>query len=214
VPAVRRPPPAYSRLDVDERRRRLLELGTELFTRHAYDELSMAAIAREAGISKALLYHYFPSKQAYFSATLAEKAQELAEATAPDPAVSPAEQLRASLEAFLEWIEANAAGYAKLMRSVATVPEVREIVDGVRDATARRILDGLSPGAEPSPALRTAVHGWLWFMDGACLDWIARRDLDRSALADLLLGTLLGAVVAAGQGDAAAGLSPVRSAAP
>ena len=58
---------AYTRLDVDERRRRLLELGAELFSRHGYEELSMARIAREAGISKALLYHYFPSKQAYFA---------------------------------------------------------------------------------------------------------------------------------------------------
>jgi AcrR family transcriptional regulator len=53
--------PAYHRLDVDERRRRLLELGIELFTRHSYAELSRAAIARAAGISKAPLYHYFPS---------------------------------------------------------------------------------------------------------------------------------------------------------
>src|SRR4051794_24641976 len=62
--------PAYTRLAVDERRRRLLELGADLFTRHSYEELSMAAIAREAGISKALLYHYFPSKRDYFVATL------------------------------------------------------------------------------------------------------------------------------------------------
>ena len=61
--------PAYTRLENDERRRRLLELGADLFTRHAYDEISMAQIAREAGISKALLYHYFPSKQDYFVAT-------------------------------------------------------------------------------------------------------------------------------------------------
>jgi AcrR family transcriptional regulator len=66
--------PAYTRLDVEERRRRLLELGADLFARHGYDELSMAAIAREAGISKALLYHYFPSKQAYFTATLEQGA--------------------------------------------------------------------------------------------------------------------------------------------
>ena len=74
------PEPAYTRLDVDERRRRLLELGADLFTRFAYDELSMAKIAKEAGISKALLYHYFPSKEAYFVATLEEKAEELARA--------------------------------------------------------------------------------------------------------------------------------------
>ena len=81
---------------MDERRRRLLELGADLFTRHAYDELSMAKIAREAGISKALLYHYFPSKEAYFVATLEEKANELQQRTEPDPDLPPFEQLSAS----------------------------------------------------------------------------------------------------------------------
>ncbi len=85
--------PAYTRLDVDERRRRLLELGADLFTQHAYDELSMAKIAKAAGISKALLYHYFPSKEAYFVATLEEKAAELAARTEPDPSLPPFEQL-------------------------------------------------------------------------------------------------------------------------
>ena len=36
----------------------------------------MARIAREAGISKALLYHYFPSKRELFVATLQEPADE------------------------------------------------------------------------------------------------------------------------------------------
>jgi len=40
----------------------------------------MARIAREAGISKPLLYHYFRSKQAYFAATLKQAAAELAAA--------------------------------------------------------------------------------------------------------------------------------------
>src|SRR5918996_1597529 len=127
--------PAYTRLAVDERRSRLLELGAELFARHGYEELSMSRIAREAGISKALLYHYFPSKQAYFSATL--------------------------------------------------------------EQTAQRILAGLTE-TEPDPALRAAVRGWLWFMDGVVLDWIEHRDIDRARLHGLLLGTLLGAVTAAG----------------
>jgi hypothetical protein len=35
-------------------------------------------------------------------------------------------------------------------------------------------------------------------MDGACLDWIARRDLHRSELHGLLLDTLAGALMAAG----------------
>src|SRR4051795_1693625 len=105
--------PAYRRLDVDERRRRLLERGAELFERHSYDELSMATIAREAGISKALLYHYFPSKQAYFIATLQDAAEELAARIPPDPERPPREQLDSALDEWLAWVEANRDTYGK-----------------------------------------------------------------------------------------------------
>ena len=188
--------PAYTRLENDERRRRLLELGARLFTEHAYDEISMAQIAREAGISKALLYHYFPSKQDYFMATLAGGAEELRARVEPDPALPPAEALASALDAYLAWIEDNSEAYAKLFRSAAGVPEVRALVDGVRAGTADRILAGLD--ATDNPRARIAVHGWLWFMDGACLDWIAHRDLTRGEIHGLLLGTLAGALLAAG----------------
>jgi AcrR family transcriptional regulator len=191
--------PAYTRLDVDERRRRLLELGADLFTRFAYDELSMARIAKEAGISKALLYHYFPSKEAYFVATLEDKAAELAERTAPDESLPPLEQLAGSLDAYLRWVEENAGSYEKLIRS-ASVPEVRAMLDRVRGDTAQRIVDGIRGEAPETPLLRAAVGGWLWFMDGACLDWIEHRDMPREELHGLLLATLVGAVLAAGAG--------------
>ena len=190
--------PAYTRLGVDERRRRLLELGTDLFARFSYDELSMARIAREAGISKALMYHYFPSKQAYFAAALEEKAGELATLTETDPSLPPLEQLTGSLDAFLAWVEANREAYGKLVRSAAAIPEVREVVDRVRDMTSSRILEGLVPRGDAPPQLRTAVRAWLWFMDGAILDWVEHGDMTRDELRGLGLGTLLGAVTAAG----------------
>ena len=187
---------AYRRLQPEERRRLLLERGAELFATHSYDELSMREIARKAGISKPLLYHYFPSKQAFFEATLAQAAEELRARTEPDPALPPLDQLRGSLEAFLELIDDNALAYRKLMQSLGSVPEIRDLVDEVRRKTAARILEGLYPGGPP-PKARAAVHGWLWFMDGACLNWIEHRDLSRGELRDLLLGTLLGALTAA-----------------
>jgi AcrR family transcriptional regulator len=191
--------PAYKRLDVDERRRRLLDLGKELFTRHTYAELSMAAIAREAGISKALLYHYFPSKQAYFVATLQQQADELAKRIEVDPSQRPSEQLMRALDAFLAWVEENSEGYAKLLEGGTTHAEVRELVDQVRAATAERILAGLKPPDEPAPPeLRAAVTGWLWFMDGAITDWLTHRDIGRDQLLGLLLGTLYGAVTSSG----------------
>jgi AcrR family transcriptional regulator len=193
--------PAYTRLQVDERRRQLLELGADLFAKHSYAELSMARIAREAGISKALLYHYFPSKQDYFVATLQQGAEEIARRTEPDPNLPPFEALAGSLEAFLGWIEENETAYRKLMESVGSVPEVQTLIDRIRDATSARILDGLGAGDPPPPKLRAAARGWLWFMDGVILDWLEHGDMSRVEVRDFLLGSLAGAVMAAGEGD-------------
>src|SRR4051794_19411155 len=119
--------PAFTRLDVDQRRRLLLEQGRSLFTQHPYDELSMATIAREAGISKALLYHYFPSKQAYFIATLQDAAQELAQRITPDGGQQPREQLDSALGEWLMWVEDNRDTYGKLVTAAGGIPEVREL---------------------------------------------------------------------------------------
>lgn len=189
--------PSYRRMDVDERRRQLLDRGAELFTSHSYDELSMNKIAAEVGISKALLYHYFPSKQAFFEATLGAWAERLREQTEPDPELSPLEQLTKSLDGFLSLVEENAVAYRNLMQSATGVPEIRDLIEEVRRATAERILDGVYPAGAP-PKARTAVSGWLWFMDGACLNWIEHRDIDREELRDLLLGVLMGALIATG----------------
>jgi len=196
--------PSYRRMDVDERRKQLLERGAELFTSRPYDELSMNKIASEVGISKALLYHYFPSKQAFFEETLSVWAEELQQRTAPNPDLPPIEQLQASLEAFLAMVEENGVAYRNLMDSATGVTEIRDLVDQVRRQTAQRILDGLYPESAP-PKARIAVNGWLWFMDGACLNWIEHRDVSREELRDLLLGVLMGSLVAA---DALPDVSP------
>ena len=186
---------AYTRLPVDERRSQLLELSTDLFARHSFAELSMARIAKEAGISKALLYHYFPSKRDLFVAALQQAAEEVGRRTEPDPSLPPAEALAKSLDAFLRWVEENGLAYRKLIESAGSVPEVGALIDEVRDRTSARILEGI--GAS-TPQARAAVRGWLWFMDGAILDWLDHRDLDRGQLGSLLLGTLAGALTAAG----------------
>jgi AcrR family transcriptional regulator len=191
--------PAYTRLPVDERRGQLLELTTDLFARHSYAELSMADIAREAGISKALLYHYFPSKHDLFAATLQAAAEEVARRTEPDPALPPAEALANSLDAFLEWVEENGLAYRKLLESAGSVPEVGALIGEVRDRTSARILEGL--GAADAPKTRTVVRAWLWFLDGAILDWLEHRDMERVELRDLLLATLDGALAAGVRSD-------------
>ena len=79
----------------------------------------MAAIAREAGISKALLYHYFPSKQAYFVRDARAEGGRAGGRSRPTRRWRRREQLAASLDAFLGWVEENGDAYAKLVRGAA-----------------------------------------------------------------------------------------------
>jgi AcrR family transcriptional regulator len=182
--------PAFRRLEVDVRRAQLLEAGARLFAQRGYDGVSMSAVAREAGISKSLLYHYFPSKPEFFAATLEAAAQELAAVTRTDPAAPPLDQVEQALDAYLAWIECNADAY----RAVLGAGEARPLVDQVRDATARRLVSGLGARGRRAKELDVAVRGWLWAIDGACLSWLERRDISRERLRDLLLA-MLAAVV-------------------
>jgi AcrR family transcriptional regulator len=193
--------PAYTRLQVDERRRQLIDAGSALFAQYAFEEISMRQIAEAAGVSKALLYHYFPNKIELFKAAVQEHAGELQRITEPSGQGTPIDQLSESLDGYLVWIEGNAETWAKLMQSASALPEARELVQGFRAATLENIAVRLTAKRRPPAALRTALQGWLGYIDAAILDWVDKRDLTRRQLRDLLIAAFGAALLAAQQVD-------------
>jgi AcrR family transcriptional regulator len=189
--------PAYTRLDVDERRRQLLEAGERIFGERSYDEVSMSDIAREAGISKGLLYHYFPSKKELFRATLEQAASELELQVSPDQALAPQDRVAQSLDAYLDWIEAHQAGYVRLLEDASRITEAREMLNAVREQTAQMIATQAVDADEAPRTLITAALGWLWYMDGVCLDWIKHEHMSRQQVHDLLISVLFASVLSA-----------------
>jgi AcrR family transcriptional regulator len=190
--------PAYTRLQVDERRRQLLEAGTRLFAEHAFEEISMRQIADAAGVSKALVYHYFPSKTALFRAAVEEATAELEELVAPTGEGTAFEQLERTLDAYLRWIEQNGQAWARFIQSTAIRFEGQGVVDDFRTRTTDTVLAALSGTGEPRPALRMAVKGWLGYLDAAIYDWVQASDMPREKVRQLLLGAF-GAALAGAQ---------------
>ena len=74
-----------TRLSSDERRAHLLHVGVELVGRHGTADISIEEIARAAGVSKGLLYHYFHTKTDFFVAVLARSQAEMDHAVDRDP---------------------------------------------------------------------------------------------------------------------------------
>ena len=186
-----------ARLSTDARREQLVALGVDMFSERPFDEVSIDDIAAAAGISKGLLYHYFPSKRDFYVAVVRHSADEMQAITQTDPQLPPLERLSAGLDRYLEYVDTHARGYATVLRAgIGSDPEVAAIVEGVRAAMAGRILDDLTEDAAP-PGVRIAVRGWVGFAEAASLEWLERRDLTRDELRELLIQALRSVVEAA-----------------
>lgn len=171
------------RLDVDARRAQLVELGIGAFGAQPYDDVSIDDIARAAGISKGLLYHYFPTKRAFYTETVRTAAERLLRACDPSlgsPGLEPLAQLHAGLDAYLGYVRTHAAAYATLMRSgVGADAEVASVVDATRTAFVELLTRGLTTNAEivggaalfATPLARLTMRGWIGFVEVVSLDW-------------------------------------------
>lgn len=194
------------RLDNDARKAQLLALGLQAFADRPYDEVSIDDIARAAGISKGLLYHYFPTKRDLYLAGLRATAGELIERTtaAAKPDLPPIDRIRAGLDAYFDFMTSHARPVLALMRGgIGSDPEVATVIEGVRTTFVDRLFSR-SEGtplhalvASDAPLVVVAVRGWIGFVEAASLEWLARRAPRREVVRDLLVDTLLGTMRAA-----------------
>jgi len=201
----KREPPAARRrrLSVDDRRDELLRVGMELFSTRAYDEIWVEEIADRAGVSRGLLYHYFPTKRDFYVAVNRAAAAEVGELTAPARSLPLAEQLRAGIDAYLRYAEARPHGFLTAYRgALAGDAEVRATVEEGRQRQSARILEALESDREPTALLRLAIYGWTAMAQAVTADWLRRRAPRREVVRDLLADALMGTIRAAAQAKA------------
>jgi AcrR family transcriptional regulator len=190
------------RLSTEERREQLLAVGARLFSESPYDDVWIERVAEIAGVSRGLLYHYFPTKRDFFAAVVERESARMLRMTAAVPGVPVREQLAAGLDTFLEYVEAHAHGYRAFHRADAAGDQaVRRVYQRALAAQERQILASLAADPEFGTALearpdtRLAVRGWLAFTTAVCLEWLRGSHLTREQVRDLCARALLGAIV-------------------
>jgi AcrR family transcriptional regulator len=171
--AVRKSRPrGRERLEVEVRRGQLLALGLAMFSQQSYDEVSIDELARAAGISKGLLYHYFPTKRDLYVAALKLAARQLIEQTETDPTLPPEERIRLGLTTYLEFVEAHRPAYSALMSGgIGSDPQVGAILEETRGAFVARIVEDL-PRELTTPLVQLALRGWIGFVEATALKWV------------------------------------------
>jgi AcrR family transcriptional regulator len=194
IRAARARPKRRVRLDNDQRRAQLLALARTAFSDRAYDDVSIDDLAKEAKISKGLLYHYFPTKRDLYVAGLSEIARELVQAvTSIAGDVAPIERARAGLDAYLDHITRHRRAFVSLMRGgIGSDPEVVAVVESVRAQMFDTFLKDspFAPLVSGDPKFETAVRGWIGFVEAATIDWCTNPRLTREQLRELLVQVL------------------------
>ncbi|MFJ2721195.1 TetR/AcrR family transcriptional regulator [Streptomyces sp. NPDC087437] len=166
--------PAYRRLSVEERRAQLLDAALSLFAHRAPEEVSLDDVAEAAGVSRPLVYRYFPGgKQQLYEAALRSAADELRHCF-DEPQQGPLlPRLARALDRYLAFVDQHDAGFTALLQggSVVETSRTTAIVDGVRRAAAERILSHLEV-TDPGPRLRMTVRMWITAVEAASLIWL------------------------------------------
>ena len=177
---------ARVRMTPDDRRRQLVGIGLRKFVERPVQELSLDEVAAEAGVSRGLLFHYFPTKTDYHRAVVEAARRRVGRNVSPETGVVGEAAVRQVVERFLDQVARRRASYVALVLGQAPIARaagddpvetVREHVAGVVVAAA-----GLPEAALP------AVHGWVAYLEDRALQWAALpasdRDAGRLALAD------------------------------
>lgn len=160
-------------------------------------DLSVDEVAAEAGISRGLLFHYFPTKRDFLVACIEAAGRRILRNTAPDQGDPPRAQVLHTVRALVEQIDRRRGFYVSLLHGAgAADTALVEVYDRIWAESTARVLAALDLPEER----RDVVHAWWAYVEDRALTWSAvapaRRttgsdDLARHCLAalDALLAT-------------------------
>jgi AcrR family transcriptional regulator len=176
------------RLDPVARREQLVALGLELLRDHPIDHQFLDRVIVAAGISKGLLFHYFPTKRDFQAAVVEAATAQLLDSISGDPHRDPDTRLRQGIAAYVAWIEQNEAGYLAFARGAGSDPALLDLFESTRDTVVALLVDGLVGAgvAADAPTLRLAARGWIASVEETTFLWLRDRPCSREELLALL----------------------------
>lgn len=185
------------RLPPEERKRQLVAIGLQELSTRPIHALSIDQVAEKAGISRGLLFRYFPTKQDYYVAVVGAAARRLLRAAVPDAADPTADQLRAVVRAFVSFIDRHGDNYQSFFHGgFGADPQIQEIRENMKNTMVERTL--VATGTEPSPATRILLRAWWSMVESLAID----RTTDPVFTVDDVVDRALEALPAPGGGAA------------
>ncbi len=138
------PAGAKRRMRGPERRAQLLAVARRVFGRSGFHGVSMDEVAKEAGVTKPILYDHFNSKEDLYIALLDADASSLEERvrSALQARTGNRERIERSFQAYFDFVDEHAGGFRLFMQETMGGEEMfRSKVQEVRDRIVREVGD-------------------------------------------------------------------------
>ncbi|HEY2192571.1 MAG TPA: helix-turn-helix domain-containing protein [Actinomycetospora sp.] len=186
------------RLEPDARRAEILEAALRLYAERPYADVSTSELAREAGVARGLLNHYFGTKRDLYLTALRILLTIPEEAAAGLPGRTRTERAGAAVDWFLDTVAARAGLWLSVgVGGAGGDPEVDRVVEEADETAADRVITALVPEHDPAsdPAadvvLRARVRAYFGLVRAASREWLVRGSLDHAGVRDLLVTGLV-----------------------
>lgn len=178
------------RLDPRARRAQLVAAAAAEFAAYAYDAVRMERIAERAGVSRALLYRYFPSKRELFAAVFADASARLTAATRLDPGLPLPDQIESALAAHLDYFEAHQRTILTANLTLAGDPLIQAVMDQQMTSLGEQLAGALPDGVDPAAAVQV-FQAWFVLVRILCVRWLAEPAFDRDTVLRVCTQSLL-----------------------
>lgn len=185
-------------MEPDERRAEILACARRLFGERNYESVSTTELARESGVARGLINHYFGTKRELYLEVVRElvfipdfAVEKLAHGTLEQRAA-------ASIDRFLHVINRNRQMWLATIGTggYGRDPDVERILAEADENTAERMLEtlGLTDITEGRAELLAMLRGFNAMAKAISKEWMTRRTLSREQTLELLTTTLVGIV--------------------
>jgi AcrR family transcriptional regulator len=186
------------RLPPAERRQQLIDSALSIAAQEGYENLAFEKVANRAGVTRNLVYHYFPDgRQELLEAAVHRAGEQLSSGWVTDPEIPLAERLAANLNRMIDHAAEPTDAWQLYRQGRGTVdPKLLEIARQYRE----RVIDSIALNqlgtTKPPPIVRIALDGFLAYVE-TVIESALEQEMPREQVIELVGGTLMSGMNAA-----------------
>jgi AcrR family transcriptional regulator len=184
------------RLDPQVRKELILDEAARVVAEEGVSAVNMERIGREAGISKALVYNYFPSKQALLSELLLREYNRFAKQgrEAAKQAVGFEQLVRLTTRAYFAYVEECGVLIQRLMSEPGLASVMRSADAEGRQRTVQLFIGAMTQEFDIAPELAARVTEVAMGLTGAAGELLSRGEKPAAAMEDLVVTLIMGGI--------------------